>query len=251
MEKISDMNDEHQNQLVDFMFKCLDEHKKSASVLFQFFKFEDINNEIVNRLLNKYEDVFDFNMINSKDILKKTSEMMSEINKIKLFQSTKISKLTETVESQANEINELKKTIENQENEIKKLNESNKIEISQLKDDINELTNQTSVLKQIDQLIKKLEADISHNKDVLLHHENMNKSFVTRNQLRQCLTVGIEKTRNIQFGASPVIWENDEKNYCVGTAHMGDYKKNWPADGGQLYFRPNDALESMLASIPP
>ena len=62
------MDDQHRNQIFDFMFKCLDEHKKSASILFKNCDLNDANIDIINRLLNDYKDIFDFNMINTKKL---------------------------------------------------------------------------------------------------------------------------------------------------------------------------------------
>ena len=53
------------NNLIDFLFSCLDKYGKNASILFSYINFEHQSIDVVNRLINEYSDVFDFNMINS------------------------------------------------------------------------------------------------------------------------------------------------------------------------------------------
>ena len=123
IQKIDDMDDSHKHQIFNFMFKCLDEHKRSASILFKNCNLNDT--DIINRLLNDYKDIFDFNMINSETTVKKIPEMLNEINKMKIEQSkflsdaqnkfdfflAKLNELTNIIHIQNEEIGELKETI--------------------------------------------------------------------------------------------------------------------------------------------
>lgn len=73
-------NEENQEEeeLIEFMFKALDRYGKDASILFNNIDFKRTRQEVVQRLLTKYSDRFDFNMINStlfKTITDITSEM--------------------------------------------------------------------------------------------------------------------------------------------------------------------------------
>ena len=60
------------SDFIQFFFNCLDHYGKEASILFSFVNFENLSIDVVNRLLNDYSDVFDFNMINST-LLKTTT----------------------------------------------------------------------------------------------------------------------------------------------------------------------------------
>ena len=53
------------NEIIIFLFKCLDRYGKDASILFNDVDFQEENVGVVNRLLNEYSNDFDFNMINS------------------------------------------------------------------------------------------------------------------------------------------------------------------------------------------
>lgn len=73
-------NEENQEEeeLIEFIFKALDRYGKDASILFNNIDFKRTRQEVVQRLLTKYSDRFDFNMINStlfKTITDITSEM--------------------------------------------------------------------------------------------------------------------------------------------------------------------------------
>lgn len=262
MEKVSDMNDFHQKQLFEFIFKCLDEHKRPASVLFQIFEVDDINNDVFNRLFNEYEDIFDFNMIKSKTNIKKMSELMSKINKIDLefskyrsnvqckldsFQA-KLDELTNVIDMQKNEINDLKKQIDLQ---TKNLDDLNSIQISQLNDGISLIKKETAILRQdldvsknaIDQEIIKLKADISKRENAI------NQSFVTKDQLRKVLQAGREKTRNISFWVECKSWTNPDDFWSNGPAFMGDNLVNWLDNRNHLNWEAFQPWDAAIASV--
>lgn len=59
---LNKLNEEKQNQIYEFLFKCLDKFKKDGSVLFSNLNL-DINHtkfDILNRLIKDYSDIFDF-----------------------------------------------------------------------------------------------------------------------------------------------------------------------------------------------
>lgn len=68
------------SKIIEFLFKTLDKYGKDASILFSNIDFGDQNIEVINRLLDEYQDKFDFNMINST-LLKTTRELTSECKK--------------------------------------------------------------------------------------------------------------------------------------------------------------------------
>ena len=203
IQKIDDMDDQHRNQIFDFMFKCLDEHKKSASILFKNCDLNDANIDIINRLLNDYKDIFDFNMINTKETLKRIPVILNEINKIKLehtqflsnaqlqFNSfqTKINELMNLIHNQSEEINVLKDTIDAQKKEINDLKELNVLQASNLENSINDKMNDltqniTNNKQSFEQELNKLKEKIQNTQNIVDQHENAQKLFVTKKQLR-------------------------------------------------------------------
>ena len=48
------------NEIIDFLFKCLDKYGRIASVLFGFVDFSDTRRDYLKRLLNGYSSIFDF-----------------------------------------------------------------------------------------------------------------------------------------------------------------------------------------------
>ena len=77
-------------EIIEFLFKCLDQHKKKASVLFSIVDFGDVNLEVFDRLLQNYSDEFDFNMISST-MAKTTKELCSDLTRQKKnFQNSSI-----------------------------------------------------------------------------------------------------------------------------------------------------------------
>lgn len=59
-EKFNDQN------LVDFLFRCLDKYGREASILFSLIKNEDQQIDVIQKLLSEpYYDTFDFTFINS------------------------------------------------------------------------------------------------------------------------------------------------------------------------------------------
>lgn len=110
------------NLIVEFLFKYLQKHKKDASILFSLINFQnDKYRSIIQKLLNDYQDVFDFGMIGN--IIQKCA-LNAEHNDAKL---KKIFALLET--SQSFEVKEKQEGHTNKEINNQKLN------ISQIKPD--------------------------------------------------------------------------------------------------------------------
>ena len=131
------------NEIFDFLFKCLDVYGRQASVLFTNIDFGDKSNEYLNLLITKYANKFDFHFINSE--------------------------FMRTIYEQQNEI--LRKQIENQQ----------KLEISnqQMKDEIDKMKNEYEkkiavMVNEIDQL-KKLNKQQEINRKN--SEENLMKNF--------------------------------------------------------------------------
>ena len=70
------------NELIEFLFKLLDKYGKEASVLFSLIDFENQQIFVMNKLIQNYSNIFDFNYINST-LLKTTIQLTNEVAKIK------------------------------------------------------------------------------------------------------------------------------------------------------------------------
>ncbi|KAK8895440.1 hypothetical protein M9Y10_023904 [Tritrichomonas musculus] len=91
--KLNSMNLTNQGQFIDFLFKCLDKYKREASILFLNLDLENERIGILSRLLADYSDTFDFNFFNPKFLSKSASILLSEIQKLKIEYSNKISEI--------------------------------------------------------------------------------------------------------------------------------------------------------------
>lgn len=106
----------NQNQIVEFLFKCLEKHKREASVLFTNLDFDNGRINIISKLLNKYSKIFDFSMLNSKFLMKTVIDLMNENAELKQENSYKfelIDKLNEKQKEMKNKIRTKEKTIGN------------------------------------------------------------------------------------------------------------------------------------------
>lgn len=262
-------DDDHKNQIFDFMFQCLDKYKRTASILFQNFDLDVIDFTFINRLLNEYEDVFDFNMLNAKTNLKKASEMMSEINKIKLEQSifysdvqskfdffqAKINDLINIVNNQNREIDELKETICLQNKEINDLKESNSLEISSLKELVNDRNNNlqqniTTEKNEIEKELISLKEAMQNIQNNIAQQVDERQLFVTKDHLRQVLQAGPEKTRVISFWVNDKTWTNPEGNWSNGIACIGDSLNNWINDRKNLRWNAFESWDAAIRTVP-
>ncbi|KAK8886899.1 hypothetical protein M9Y10_037932 [Tritrichomonas musculus] len=127
--KYQTKNQTNENEILDFLFKCLDKYGKEASVLFTNINFDNIYSDHLNRLLTDYSNIFDFHYINSaflKTIYDKQSEIIrNQIQQEKFFFDIK--KEFEKMKSDfANQLDSQKKKYEN--------------EISQLRSEMNTMS---------------------------------------------------------------------------------------------------------------
>ena len=90
---INQLNETNKNQLIDFLFKCLNKYNKDASILFLNLDLENQRIEIFSKLINEYSDVFDFNMISPKFLMKTTTDLLSEMVQLKHNYSDSILKI--------------------------------------------------------------------------------------------------------------------------------------------------------------
>ena len=131
-----DQNQHKSNdQIFNFLIKCLDKYGREASVLFGELDADETKSQYLNVLLNKYSKSFDFHFLNSNMVKKKyelENEILFKIEKNSMDQNEVIEKLTKDVqkliqnqEEQAKTINELKTKLKMYEKEFKKQTEIN------------------------------------------------------------------------------------------------------------------------------
>lgn len=90
------------NQIITFLFKCLDKHKRKASVLFLNLDIENERVGILKQLVSCYFDVFDFNFIDSKSLSKSSTFLLNELQKLKIEMASKISEMEAETQKQKN-----------------------------------------------------------------------------------------------------------------------------------------------------
>lgn len=103
-----------QGLLEKFLLKCLTQIGQKASVLFSAIDVKKISSECANKLLNEYEDIFDFHFINKaylKNIYDQQTEFFKIAEKAKIEYETKMSKMEEENKDLKKEIEELKSKI--------------------------------------------------------------------------------------------------------------------------------------------
>lgn len=123
--KLKKMDSQSRNQFIEFLFKCLDKHKRKASVLFTNLDLEYVNVNLITRLLSNYNEVFDFGMINPEFMVKTFSDLLNDLSKLKMENSITFSEMQSEIQKQKALLdsyqqfsNELKSSFEDQ---LKKL----------------------------------------------------------------------------------------------------------------------------------
>lgn len=160
---LNSKNDKNENdQIIQFLFKCLDKHKRKASILFLNIDINNQPKDLIIRLINDYSDIFDFNMINLKSILNTSSELLKELTKVKIEYDQKISEMNQIIEKQKDEMNKLNETRYSIENDFKNLIQKQNQIIEEQKNELNKLNETNNEFKSF--IIKQNEINEEHNK---------------------------------------------------------------------------------------
>ena len=139
--EVKDKKDEKdkEDEIIKILFSYLDKYGREASILFSNVDFSQQRVEVMNCLLHKYSNIFDFSMINST-LLKTTSEILSEMSKMKAEYSKNIFEMKELFREQQEEIQRVKKEYLNMKEQEEKRNEERERlfeqEIKQMKDEM-------------------------------------------------------------------------------------------------------------------
>ena len=105
--KIESNKNQQNQQIIEFLFKVIDKYGKDGSILFNNIDFQKENIYVINRLLNEYSDIFDFNMINST-LLKTTAEISSKMTKQREEFKLLFSDMKKEIERQKEELKTMK-----------------------------------------------------------------------------------------------------------------------------------------------
>lgn len=103
-----------QHILENFLLECLSKKGQRASVLFSAIDINKISSDCANKLLNEYENIFDFHFINKlylKNIYEKQNEVIKSMEKTKREQEVKIHQIEEENQNMKNDIILLKNEI--------------------------------------------------------------------------------------------------------------------------------------------
>lgn len=92
----------------DFLLKCLDKYKRKGSVLFSSVNFGKLDRDFIVVLHNKYDEIFDFNMINTKSLFDATYDLIGEVAKIQ----SQLKFVSDQQTAEKNYFSELEKKIE-------------------------------------------------------------------------------------------------------------------------------------------
>ncbi|KAK8897539.1 hypothetical protein M9Y10_015495 [Tritrichomonas musculus] len=116
---INSMDSTKQNQIIEFLFNCLDKYQREASILFLNIDLENERIDLLPRLLARYSNVFDFNFINPKFLAKNTSFLMGQLKSLKLEYTNKLAEMQsentkqkECFTASQNSFNESKSSLE-------------------------------------------------------------------------------------------------------------------------------------------
>ena len=130
--------------IMDFLFKCLDKYKRNASVLFSFINIEKIQ-LYLKRLLTDYSNLFDFHFINSSllnVVYENQNEMILKEQQMQMEQ-------VEFMKSVNDQLIQLKGELTNMKNLNEKLIDDQKKNEEQYSNDIKSMKDEIEKLKTL------------------------------------------------------------------------------------------------------
>ncbi|KAK8886368.1 hypothetical protein M9Y10_041831 [Tritrichomonas musculus] len=159
---------EKMTQITDFLFKCLDHFNINASILFLNVDFDNQPSELVVKLITEYSGKFDFSMINSKSLVKTTSQLISEVSKLKFDYNSKLAELNQIIENQRNDIQNFMDAKNAVETELRRISQEN----------VNLRNDQTRIANQQNERFEALENQI---RDFITGKNEMNERLNQQN----------------------------------------------------------------------
>lgn len=190
--------------IVDFLFKCLDKYGRQASVLFTNVDFRFLQHNCLDSLLTKYSKIFDFSYINFA-FLKSLYEQQNEIIRKEIENSKKIDEFQ----------NQMKQEFEKIKSDHKKDLESQKqTEYENIKNIKNEMSKMKIELEQ--QLTKQKD---KYEKDIITLKKEIKEQISKQidEKIKQGNTLTFEYDGNIEHCFKGII--NHLTEVCGGNVH--------------------------------
>ena len=116
---------------------------------------------------------------------------------------------------------------------------------------MNDLTQNIANNKQsFEQELNKLKEKIQNTQNIVDQHENAQKLFVTKKQLRNVFQAGRKGTREIQLWVNERSWNNNTGTWSSGAAAMGDNINNWINDRRNLCWNAFEPWDAAIVAVP-
>lgn len=169
-------NDQICTQITEFLFKCLDNHGREASVLFGQIDLSRSKNNAKNRLLFEYAGKFDFHFINGqllKTVYELESELIKRTEKMKEEQATHKKEIKDLIQKQKEKDDQIQQKNENieslinqQENKIQQIKSDFQRQLNDMNETVRQLTEkvtqQASLIDNLNQQLKEIKQSPSY-----------------------------------------------------------------------------------------
>ena len=217
-------NDEYE---IQFLFDCLDYHKRSASVLFSVINIDENHKYVIDKLLNDYSDVFDFNYLNVS-LVKKVHDLSSEMKKMNM----KFEQQKQEMEQMKTDFNGIfeqqKQEMEQMKTDFSNIFEQQKQEMEQMKTDFK------CIFEQQKQEIEQMKTDFNGISEQ--QNEKLKASIESFNEEKSNFETKITYSLSLLY--YPLKYKFDSVGeHFLKTPFDGIYRLEvWGAQGGPTYY---------------
>lgn len=207
------MDELKKKKILDFKFKCLDKHKREASILFQKIEEDDHLVDVFSRIVNDYYDIFDFSMIDSCFLMKIAITLFKELDEIKKRYSENDQKYN--VNDQNNIVNNHNANENNQNDKVNDQNDNvNNQNDNQNTNENGQNNNKNDLNTDKNVKIKKTEARNEIQQNLIL---DSLQDFINKLGIFESIGILLDK---IIFPESPI------KQVYTLLSHKGEEHKN-------------------------
>lgn len=151
-------------EMIDFLFKCLDRFGQEASVLFKSVDFNSASSEVIRRLFTDYSDKFDFHFINTNllknfyEIENRIIEGQESMKNEQIEMAAEIKRYQEEMSRQKDEQHERKiQEIQSSfSEEIERMKHEHEVEIQKQKDEFEEkISNLLEIVRNLSEKVEQ------------------------------------------------------------------------------------------------
>lgn len=211
------MNTSNQTQFIDFLFRCLDKHRREASVLFLTLDLENERVDLLSHLISRYSDFFDFNMINAKFLAKNTAHLLSELQRLKIEFTEKLNEMKTENENQKKSFKSSQKKLNDSNNDLinsnNELMNSNKELVKRLEKLENELSAQKMKLETQNNKMIQMEERLNEQESKIERYTNLKVNEIKINTEPKFLLPG--STMTLSAFVKPRLAFNDGVNWQI------------------------------------